>query len=516
MDAFNVTPAIALPTQYGAPGVPLPSGQVVQAVVLALLENNVARLQLPQAVIDIRANVPLIPGAHLTLAVHGSGPHAKLVILANDMPASGRGEPGGRPIGEAVVLGRVQPTQVRAALPVAEAPSVSPARPDPVQQALGETLRVAASRQGGLAPLFANLEALLRSGARLPEPVKAAAAQLLAARVPLDTMLTAGDLKQALARSGLFLEARLAAAPASTPGQASPGHAPAGQAPPAGSAPVPTDLKAALLVLRQVLQTWSQAAQPPSPGPGGPAAAPSLAGGPNIAPELAAQNAKAIGLVLAGLADAHAEPAAPRPLPAGGPPPAPAGAAPAALPPPYRGAPTAAQAPAPPSLAPDLPPHETAERLIAQTDAALSRQTLLQAASLPDRADDGVRSDPAAHRLAFEVPCATPQGTAVAQFEISRDGHRGEAGQGPVWRARFSVDVEPIGPVHALVTMVGARTSVTLWAEREASAARLAEGTAALAQSLQQAELEPGEILCRVGAPARPRPAAGQFLDRAS
>jgi hypothetical protein len=85
-----------------------------------------------------------------------------------------------------------------------------------------------------------------------------------------------------------------------------------------------------------------------------------------------------------------------------------------------------------------------------------------------------------------------------------------------VWRARFSIDIEPMGPVHAQVTIVGARTSVTLWAEREASAARLAESTAQLARSLTEAELEPGEIQCRIGAPQRPRPAAGHFLDRAS
>jgi hypothetical protein len=81
---------------------------------------------------------------------------------------------------------------------------------------------------------------------------------------------------------------------------------------------------------------------------------------------------------------------------------------------------------------------------------------------------------------------------------------------------RFSLDVEPMGPVHALIAVLGDRAAVTLWVEREASAARLRESTGLLAAALRGAALEPGDIQLRVGAPAAPRPAAGRFLDRAS
>ena len=56
-----------------------------------------------------------------------------------------------------------------------------------------------------------------------------------------------------------------------------------------------------------------------------------------------------------------------------------------AMAPPYRGAPLAAQAIAAPSIATDTVPHEIAHKLIAETDGALARQTLLQVASLPDQ-----------------------------------------------------------------------------------------------------------------------------------
>jgi hypothetical protein len=144
---------------------------------------------------------------------------------------------------------------------------------------------------------------------------------------------------------------------------------------------------------------------------------------------------------------------------------------------------------------------------------------LLQVASLPDRIDTaGARIDPAAPRWNFEIPFATPQGTAMAQFEISRDGGGGNEVEAAkrVWRARFSLDVEPAGPVHALVSLSGERTSVRMWAERPATAAQLRAGAAQLSQALSKAELQPGDIVIRDGTPPVSAPApAGHFLDRA-
>ena len=106
---------------------------------------------------------------------------------------------------------------------------------------------------------------------------------------------------------------------------------------------------------------------------------------------------------------------------------------------------------------------------------------------------------------------------AVAQFEISRDGGGNEVEAAKrVWRARFSLDVEPAGPVHALISLQGDKTSVRMWAERPATAAQLRAGAAQLSQALIRAELQPGDIVIRDGAPPQPAPAAaGHFLDRA-
>jgi len=105
----------------------------------------------------------------------------------------------------------------------------------------------------------------------------------------------------------------------------------------------------------------------------------------------------------------------------------------------------------------------------------------------------------------------------MAQFEILRDGGgNGVEAAKRTWQARFSLNVEPAGPVHVLVSLSGDRTSVRMWAERPHTAAQLRAGAGELSQALSQAELSPGDIVIREGAPPQPAPAkAGHFLDRA-
>jgi hypothetical protein len=385
--------------------------------------------------------------------------------------------------------------------------------------------QTAAAQQESLAPLFANLGAVAGAGG-LPPKLQQAVMELLAQRTSLDQNLTGGDIKNAFQKSGLFLEASLAS----------------GSAPAAAGMP---DLKAALIVLRQTLASLvpaGAAQSPPAP------AAPTLA--PPLSPEIelqeillpmarvpAASDASGFSLELGGRARAAAPGAgfnllqevlqeithsgATRP---------PAAALPVAErsddlafltnrpPPPFRGASPSAQPIAIASIASDAPLATNARHLLADTDAAIARQTLLQVASLPERFDAAApRLDPTAPRWHFEIPFATAQGTAMAQFEISRDGGGSEVEAAKrVWRAQFTLDVEPAGPVHALVSLVGDKTSVRMWAERPATATQLRDGAGQLSQALSKAELQPGDIVIRDGTPPHAATAtAGHFLDRA-
>src|SRR5205085_5912176 len=122
--------------------------------------------------------------------------------------------------------------------------------------------------------------------------VRAAAAQVLELRVPLDEKLTAADVKQAFQRSGVLFEPRLAGAQAVAPQGAGSQDAPA----PAN------DLKAALLVFRQVVKAWATTTEPAETvTPNTLANVPALTGG-------------ALKQLAASLG-AAAEEASPRPLP---------------------------------------------------------------------------------------------------------------------------------------------------------------------------------------------------------
>jgi hypothetical protein len=470
---------VTFTTQFGAPAPGNPPGEVVEAKVLQLLADGRARLSLANILVDVVSSVPLSAGSTVRVAVRHTpegirlgllepgltGPKA-IVPLVVDGPSQAALEAafpvgGGHaraPAGHVTADAARLTAPPSAAMPQVPAPPVSPAAVNAA--ALAQAVRGAAVRQNGLAPLMADLAVAVRSPS-LPAAVTAAAVQVLALRVPVADRLPAAVLKQAFERSGLFLEARLADG--------------------GEGAGAPADFKAALLTLRQVLRAFM-----------------ATDAGVPARPEMAMPQLRA----------------APPLVPAG---PAPEQPATQSVPPPYRGAPTTAQPELPPAIAVDTPADDIGRVLLRDTEGALGRQTLLQAASLPDRPSHADATG--GPRWHFEIPFATPQGLMVAQFEVARDGHATPAeGTKAVWRARFSVDVEPLGAVHAQVALIGEKAAVTLWAERPEAAARFRAGAADLKAALAEAELEP-DIMIRNGAPPRPREAtapAGRFLDRAS
>ena len=161
----------------------------------------------------------------------------------------------------------------------------------------------------------------------------------------------------------------------------------------------------------------------------------------------------------------------------------------------------------------------TAHHLLDDTDAAIARQTLLQVASLPDRIDGSGaedRYDGAALEFRNSVRDAAGHGDgAVRDFPRWRRRAKSRPPSGCGGRGSRSTSSRP-GPIHALVSLVGEKTSVRMWAERPATAAQLRAGAAQLSQALSRAELQPGDIVIRDGAPPQAAPArAGHFLDRA-
>jgi hypothetical protein len=518
----------------GTPTLVLQPGTVVSAQVQNVLAADLVRIAIASLSIDVVTEVPLQAGQNLQLAVSQTDNGVIRLAVVGQGAGAALPDAGGL-ASDATIGSPASATQVAA-------PSNDPLTP--LQRiAVSVASEQAAAQQHSLAPLFADLNAVASSD-KLPPALRAAVAQVLAQQTRLDENLSGGDIQRGAQKSGLFLEASLAS-----------GSAPAASVP---------DLKAALVVLRQALATITAGAESAaapatrSAVPGQPVGAARLVETPaglTLAPSLPADGESLdVGLpsaqqaafgtpgsmllanalsngpqsVASAIALSVLQAAMPEIRRTAGNAQAGAsdvqagqgeGIATRNAPPPFRGGLPSAQPIASPSIAPDAPLSSITHRLLDDTDAAIARQTLLQVASLPDRTEpSGNRIDQTMPRWNFEIPFATPQGTAMAQFEIARDGGGRESDASQrVWRARFSLDVEPAGPVHALITLSGERTSVRMWAERPATAAQLRAGAGELSQALTAAELQPGDIVIREGAPPQPtRAKAGHFLDRAS
>lgn len=554
-----MTPAItpALPVSASLQTAPLQAaldqlftpGAVLNAKVLQVLDANLVRIVIADLAMDVQTQIPLQQGATLQLAVSTTPQGGvRLAVTGQTLPST-------------------------SAPPTADAPPIAPdvaaAVRGNVAATLSAAVQSAAPRQASLAPLFANLPVVVASDA-VPADVKQIATQMLQIRPELNGTLTADSLKSAVRNSGIFYEAALASgAPAAqmadtkavlmafrqvlsswlvvlpkmadgsqrastvpdrpmplavanvlretavgvSAGRAGPAGLPVAATalpqsddPLSGMSSAPEALKA---LLAQMQSTGRQATpvgqdilkqllgEALDGGSGGAQGAlarltQSLAARPAMDPALSSEPVDSFN-----------------------------------VPPPLRNGPLSSQPIAAPSITSDMPPETVGQKLLQQTDAALARQTLLQVASLPDNDPANVASrtqDAQGPRWSFEIPFATPQGTAMAQFEISRDGRnsRETAGVSRVWRARFTLALEPAGPIHALVLLTmdetsSRRASVRMWAERAETNARLREATGELGQALRRAELEPGDIVVADGAPPKRAPApAGHFLDRAT
>lgn len=420
--------------------VTLKPGDVINALVLALLKDDTFRLQMPSGTLDVQTDKPLVPGTRVELVVKGTLAEPELFLTPLPDAKASRADAATR-------LGAQIETFAR----------LPNARPETVGQVAATIVRDAATRQGGMAQLYADLGAsLAQPKVAVPAPVVAAAQHLFALRLDATTPSAIGaeDIKAALVRSGL---ADAPAAASLVPRSA-----------------VPLDARVVFLALREALKNWETAERAPMPSTATPASA---------APPAAPATARNAGPML-----------------------------------PYPNGPTVPQPAADPSMPANATPREMALHLLDKTESVIAREMLLKIASLPERTDSIARpAEPASHRMTFDIPMATAAGTTVAQMRIERDG-RQQSGERlePVWRANFSIDLEPIGAVHVRIALVGGKAAVTMNAERTESAEGLSAGLPLLEAGLRQAELEPGALTCQAGQPAVVSADHGLYVDHAS
>lgn len=498
-----------------APDAGLEPGKTVEARLLSLGKDGTATALIDGVKIDLVLAGPearqaaLQPGTTLTLKIEapedgGTGLRATLLAArppgealtppAQLVPVDGpRRDPALTSL--ALETGRAKPSAPEAAGPGVllsspRLPGLSSSAPSPVpataaaspapgqllqseaapspRALAGPLMGEALTRQDSLAPLFANLQALANGTVSLvlPKPLMGLIDQILAQAMPVERRPVTGQgLKQAVARSGLFLDAQEARLPSRANDRREAGAS--------GLSPH-GDLKAGLRALSDMLR--------PLIAPD--AAAPVLT--PSGAEPRTAEQA-------ANEPEAHIRPSPPR-----------------------RDGALTPQTIAEPSLSAGEKPLVIARTLLDQTEAALDRVKLAQFASLPP--EPGRPEAAQGQRWVTEIPLAFHAGTAILPLHIERGPpRRGPSGvEAPLWRVRFALDAEPMGPLQGVVTLQGRAVSVSLWAEREGTSQFLRGAAPDLQAALANAQFQDGTVDIHTGQPQARRATAGQFLDRLS
>lgn len=465
----TTTLAAAVLSQSG--GAVLPPGRAVAARIQAILADGLFRVMTAAGPLDLASTTPLPVGAKVTLrAEAGTG---RVVVTLSGEGAAPAAQPG--PASSGGTTAQAAPPRAAQAVstPAQATPAVilqsrpqadglqpsgttgasSSVRPATIPSSLLPLGNTVSSNAAPLPELAATATAVLASaGEALSPALRSALQNLVAVSRPAANAANPQALRTMVENSGIFHERSLAT----------------------GSPVSGGNLKAVLLVLRDVLRSVTTV--------------------PTVT-ERTAHKAPA------GTAESMETSPASQ----------------AARQTPARAAPSSGSAmPAAP-----LPVGVMASLAdVAQaTEAALDRLRALQLASIPRSAQaPGAeqRAEPGPASLRIDVPLSLGAATTMLELAIEHEPPKpGEPREGAAWRVWLALDVEPLGPLTALVTYVPAttRVAVTVWTERESARRRLAAVIPELREALEDSDLEPGDVVMHVGAPPRPAARRGLVVD---
>ena len=129
-----------------------------------------------------------------------------------------------------------------------------------------------------------------------------------------------------------------------------------------------------------------------------------------------------------------------------------------------------------------------------ETESALASIRWQQISSLPDEIGRG----PVWH---LELPLRAPDGSPAGLWlRAQRDADGREPGN-PRWTIDLSLTVEPLGPLHARLSLLGGQLSATLWAERDRTTALINEHLALLGAGLERSGIQVAHLAARAGRP---------------
>lgn len=486
INAGRPQPAEPVTIVGGPKSLPAAPGTVVGARVVSQSPDGTAQLAIGRTQVRVALPVRVEPGATIAVKVEVGGPQPRLAVLTDTQGRPISGEPA-----RALATARATlPAEATLSRPAPTASRADAAPPEALRKAVEDVRALNAARQDSMAPLFANASVAAAKESPLPQVVQQVLRDLLGFRMPAADA-TGDQVRTAVQRSGLFHEATVAARPGASQTQG-----------PSSASVGATDGK----TMGDGAVARPDGAKPQA-GAMQPAAVTGFAALSNAVQALPADLKSTLFLMKAVLTGFLGEEAdLPQPARSSSPPP-----------PPRAGDLPRGQLPANATLTGDASPKQAARALLSDTDAALSRIRLSQIASQPSGNEGAPGRSAHGAQWSFEIPLLVGAGTAVAQFQITREDEGAstrEEAEAAGWRLRFAVDLPETGAVESLVALGAAGTTVTLWADRPDVAGAMRGSVEELARALGEAGVEVADVRIRQGRPQHKAAGSGHFLDR--
>ena len=131
-----------------------------------------------------------------------------------------------------------------------------------------------------------------------------------------------------------------------------------------------------------------------------------------------------------------------------------------------------------------------------QVESSLARTQLHQAASMP-------ASEQSPTNLAFELPIRNNEQIDIFDIIINEEDKQNQEGKDgqQQWGISLAFDLEGLGPVHAKLRMIDNQVSTTFWAESLETTQLFNKHLENLRQRYHQAGLESSELCCYPGTP---------------
>jgi len=456
MEINGPPPIILTPRQLQATIDAWQVGQIMQARVVKQASPQAVILQVNNQQLLAETNISLPAGQRLELIVAQLGDKPVLQArLVGNPPGAPQTTP--QTGTAATTTSAARNAEGLPSQPNTTTGSPATARPQATQQAAINTiLKQALPKQASMANLLANIAQLSQPGrsALLPTPVETIVKRLFQQLPAADKIGTPQQLKQAISNSGVFLENKLNKSSNDKTAntlkealrqtlQAAETKADAGKPSPTG-----TDLKASLLRLLSAVQQTTRVTAPK---------------GSPLQPDSATQTNL-------------------QPLPF--------------TPPPLRG-----QLPQPqPKAEATLQQLGTLQlqlfELGRQTEAAVARTHLHQAASMPG-------GDQTVNTWALELPLRNGQQIDLFDMVIEEEkgGDREDQQAGHPWSITLAFDLAGLGPVYARLRLLNDKISTLFWADRPETTRLFNQHLNELMQRYRDNGLEPAELHCFQGPP---------------